>query len=164
MKVLDPNIFPSNYVLAISDDILKEWWPNLTDNDFEFKSVRTTKYNCLAWAIRINTQSVEMFYFQKKHGLDPNNLDHSVNGYAKILEQFYGFEVCDDGSYEEGFEKILLYGDHEEEWTHAARLVKKDLWVSKLGGWEDIEHTNVDCLNGVEYGSPKLYMRKKLIN
>lgn len=162
MKFLDPEIFPNNYILAATPEKRNEWWPQLKDEDFEFKSKRTTLYNCLAWAINNDKEIVEMFYFQKKHGLDANNLDHSVKGYAEILNKFYGFIECENGDYEDGFEKIVLYGDVHDDWQHAARLLKAGLWVSKLGAWEDIEHLNLDCLNGEDYGEPKVFMKRKL--
>lgn len=160
MKVLDPAIFPYDYKLSLTVADIKMYWPSLNDEDFEFKSHFNPFYNCLAWAINVNTIFVTMNYFQKKHGLDINNLDHSVNGYAKILEEFYNYLSCENGEYEKGFEKILLYGDNNNLWTHAARQIKEEMWVSKLGSCENIEHKNIECLNGNTYGEPKIFMKK----
>ena len=54
-----------------------------------------------------------------------------ISIYSKI-----GYEVCNDGTLEEGYRKIALYGT-KDNITHAARQLVSDKergkWTSKLG-------------------------------
>jgi len=58
-----------------------------------------------------------------------------------------GFEPCENGEYEEGFEKIALYINQLGNVTHAARQISPTAWTSKLGPMIDIKH---DLLSSLE--------------
>jgi len=53
-----------------------------------------------------------------------------------------GYEVCEDGSFEVGVEKIAIFGTSDYTGdivpTHAARQHAVGTWTSKLGSMEDI--------------------------
>jgi len=70
-----------------------------------------------------------------------------------------GFEVCDNGEAESGFQKIVVYGRNNLP-THAARQLRNGRWTSKLGRWYDIEHDAPEALSGAAYGDPILYLKR----
>ncbi|MGO9273517.1 MAG: hypothetical protein ACLQOO_25320 [Terriglobia bacterium] len=72
------------------------------------------------------------------------------------------YHPCSDPDLETGFEKIALYVDLIGVPTHAARQLANGLWTSKLGDFEDIEHKTLDCLNGQLYGSPLVYLKRRV--
>ncbi len=69
-----------------------------------------------------------------------------------------GYEECEDGSHEPGFEKIALYAKDAEP-THAARQLPDGRWTSKLGKLEDIAHS-LEGLAECLYGEIVLFMKR----
>lgn len=76
--------------------------------------------------------------------------------------RLYGYELCLNGSYEEGFEKVAIFEKREKEGipTHAARQIGPNLWTSKLGEEWDVSHT-LDSMSGGIYGSPVVFMKRE---
>jgi len=74
-----------------------------------------------------------------------------------------GYVVCQDGTLEDGYEKIVIYakGSSSLEPTHAARQLANGRWTSKLGQLEDIEHDSPVVVEGPSYGKAVLYMKRK---
>ncbi|HET6882740.1 MAG TPA: hypothetical protein VFI31_21410 [Pirellulales bacterium] len=72
-----------------------------------------------------------------------------------------GYESCDDGNPEDGFEKVALYVDSDGMWSHAAKLEADGEWASKLGEIEDIRHQSEHCFENSLYGNVFGYMRRK---
>ena len=70
-----------------------------------------------------------------------------------------GYERCNDGLLEEGFEKVAIYRLLSEV-THMARQLSTGRWTSKIGDFEDIEHSSPSELEGEEYGVVVQYMRR----
>lgn len=66
--------------------------------------------------------------------------------------------------YEEGFEKIAIYIDSHGKPTHAARQLSSGKWTSKLGQLEDIEHSNLDDVTGLHYGSVGAILKRQKKN
>jgi hypothetical protein len=75
-----------------------------------------------------------------------------------------GYEECATDELEPGFEKVVIYMDEDGFPTHAARQLENGNWTSKLGGWEDIEHTSLSCLEGTDlaYGTVAVILRRPL--
>ena len=75
-----------------------------------------------------------------------------------------GYTECPDGALEAGHEKVVLFALRDDGGdlvpTHAARQLADGRWTSKLGPLEDIEHTNVEDVNGPIYGVPVRFMRR----
>jgi hypothetical protein len=53
--------------------------------------------------------------------------------------------------------------------THAAKQLPSGEWNSKLGGWEEIKHKTLSCLNGtditgkrISYGKPIQILKRPL--
>ena len=154
--------FGLGYIYAMTSGVIKKWWPKLKTTNFHFTSEQSIFYNCFSWAIGEINFWIDMSYFQIRYNLDPSNLDHSAKGYADCLTKYYGFEICSDGKLEEGMEKVVLYENHNKDWTHIARQLSNGYWTSKMGDFEDIEHYNVEALSGGLYGMPVIYMRREL--
>ena len=81
--------------------------------------------------------------------------------YVKYFESLE-FKRCESGEYEEGIEKIAIYYSSGVIFKHVAFRLDRDRWASKLGGWEDIYHKNVNCLAGGKYGIYIIYMKREL--
>jgi hypothetical protein len=71
-----------------------------------------------------------------------------------------GFTVTSNSEYEEGYDKVAIYGQ-DGEYTHAARQLTSGKWTSKIGGLEDIEHNSLEGLVGIEYGIVDRIMKRK---
>lgn len=150
-------------------------WPNLTRDIYEVKSVETGDYNCIAFASGDET---------KRWWPDPDNLCHwpiqmreeTIECFVKMYE-FLGYKKCEQNSskYNPLFEKVAIYFDPVgTPWwppnfpTHAAIQSACGIWKSKLGDYEDIEHFNLECLNGTSphglgacYGMPVQIMKRR---
>jgi hypothetical protein len=70
-----------------------------------------------------------------------------------------GYQTCDDGSLEAGFEKIALYAIGMM-YTHVARQLADGQWTSKLGQLEDITHESPAVIEGSDYGEVLQYIRR----
>ena len=76
-----------------------------------------------------------------------------------------GFEPCENGEYEEGFEKIALYINQLGNVTHAERQIDSSTWTGKMGMLEDIEHPLLSSLedaglNNDEYGKVAQFLKR----
>lgn len=70
-----------------------------------------------------------------------------------------GYELCDDGIAEVGYQKVALYED-ECIAQHAALQMPNGRWRSKMGQGPLIEHHSPDSLSGELYGTPTIFMKK----
>ena len=138
-----------------------KYLPNLNDCNHQITSPRKNRYNCIAWAAGSDTR----WWWPSGKGFWPYGIPREETLPA-FLAAFatLGYEECQDGAVEEGYEKIALYARHNEALdlvpTHAARQLCNGRWTSKLGTQEDIEHLNVEDVNGPAYGSVVRYMRR----
>jgi hypothetical protein len=69
-----------------------------------------------------------------------------------------GYSPCADGLVEFGHTKVVLFvvGTTVEQ---AARLLTKELWWSKMGSEEDIEH-EINAVSGPLYDQPVQFLRR----
>ncbi len=143
-----------------ASDIEREF-PALRGSDYQITSPKTSDYNCFAWALHTNDEwyspvSIAGYYW-------PPNLSRNaeMTTMLNLFHQEGGFEPCEDGSFEEGFEKIALYFC-DGIVTHAARQLSSGRWTSKLGSMEDIEHS-LEMLEGdsrTGYGKIARYLKR----
>ena len=70
-----------------------------------------------------------------------------------------GYEPCDDGAAEEGYQKVALY-EHQDRFEHAAPQMPNGRWRSKMGEGPLIEHSSPESLAGGIYGYPTVFMRR----
>jgi hypothetical protein len=121
-------------------------------------------YNCIAWAAN---EDFRVWW------PDPRYIGYWPDGIAReeTVEAFVaayatlGYEPCDNGDLEQGFEKIALYL-HQGKPTHAARQLATGSWSSKLGPNIDVEHdtpeaiiTEIAVLANI-YGMPAKFLRR----
>lgn len=147
--------FPDGYQKALTDSRRSRYFPNLTEQNFFFKSLKTDDYNCAAFVLNIEDEWIE---FKDEYG----NLDVNLQTYINYYKS-KGFEEIDSIEIEDNKFKIAIYYIKESlEFKHVAFQIAKGKWKSKLGDWEDIEHENLETLFGSSYGNAVVYMRKEL--
>jgi hypothetical protein len=147
------------------------WVPSVFENikpeDFDCKSDRDIKYNCIAWAVGktnkfwwpIDDPNLNYWWpiSLQRVQLDEEKVEHFVEAFRTE-----GFRRCWSGRPSRRYEKIALFVTHDGKPTHAARLLSNGLWTSKLGEDEDIEHKTLKCLEGIGYGKAKFFFKRKI--
>lgn len=75
----------------------------------------------------------------------------------------YGYEDCETGDPEDGYEKIAIFEKHGLV-SHVARRQGRGWWSSKLGDEEDIAHESTEAVtgSGFGYGTVTCYMRRSM--
>jgi len=133
---------------------------DITLTGYERHSHPTKSYNCIAYA------AGDLFEWWGPKQYWPEGVNR---GYALVdLMSAYvavGFENCGMNSLpEEGFEKVVLYQNNENEYTHAARLRPDGWWESKIGRLDDILHRTPTVFEGRKYGKVACYMKRTFAN
>ena len=133
---------------------LRELFPAL--DDFSVTSPEEGRYNCVAWAAGVNTR----WWWPDASSYWPPEapLESNVAAFIAVFRAI-GYEPCDNGSLQDGFEKVAIY-ESASGVKHMARQLRTGRWTSKLGGLEDIEHACPAELEGVEYGAVVQYMQR----
>lgn len=135
-------------------------FPKLKDDKyFKVSSPEDPNYNCIAWAYQL----INNRWMQPPTGnvaLDavtwwPDGVTGSED-ISCMVEAFVrnSYSVCDSWEHENGFIKVALYYNPENNhWTHAARESRSgDFWMSKLGPQNDIFHGTPFTIEGKQYG------------
>ena len=138
------------------EDGLVSAFPKLATEGFEIVAPATKRYNCIAFA----AGDTSRWWAYPPLDYWPESAARSA-AIASLEAAFaaIGFEPCDGGGVEPGFEKIVLY-EQQGEWTHAAVQTPRGAWRSKMGPGPVIEHQNPESLSGQLYGNPTVYMRR----
>jgi hypothetical protein len=138
---------------------IEQLFPNLCGTSWAIKSRRTKRYNCLAWGAgekhRRWDYNIPWFWPPGVSRLP--GIAYLVGAY-----QVFGFVVCNQNQclkYDPICDTIVLY-ELNCYGTHAARLVHNEMWSSKLGDLEDIQHETPEALSGSLYGNPAVYMKR----
>lgn len=134
---------------------IEETFPLITQTGYSITSGPTEEYNCVAWAANSKTawwSHLEGYYWPVTRTPDIQSL---VAVFASL-----GYEVCDNISVEDAYDKVALYAV-DGQWTHAARQLPDGRWTSKLGLDEDIEHTTPEALCSSHYGVVHCIMRRQ---
>ncbi len=136
---------------------IEKWFPGLAKSDYDITSRATADYNCIAWA----AGNVNKWWEPSPDYYWPPSVpyEYTLDAYIKAYE-ILGYNVCHDDKYENGFEKIAIYNDSYGMPTHAARQLSSGKWTSKLGEAEDIEHTALDGLVSLVYGSVAVILKR----
>jgi hypothetical protein len=132
-------------------------WPNLQDEDYIERSEDTTEYNCIAFSVGSKDEwwwPIGGYYWPPDVPAEP------TLAAFRIMYERIGYEVCNDGAIEEGYEKVVIYADAGDTPTHAALQLPSGNWTSKLGSDIDIEHSSLECLAGGSYGDVAMFMRR----
>lgn len=137
---------------------LHDLFPNLTSGNHEVTSPRTVKYNCIAWA----ASNDQRWWQPGSHWpIDSTREDAGIGNLISAFESL-GYTVCDDGTLEDGFEKIAIYGSGLL-YTHAALQLPDGRWTSKLGQLEDITHSTTEAIEGNDYGCVVQFLKRSSI-
>jgi len=131
-------------------------FPNLVRSGYAITSPHDPNYNCIAWA----AADTSRFWWPTPFSYWPAGVPRELT-LAAFEEAFrnLGYDSCNDGDLEEGFEKIALYAKDGVP-THMARQLESGAWTSKLGPAEDIRHGDVAGVAGSIYGSVVGYFRR----
>jgi hypothetical protein len=139
---------------------IEKTFPGLRGSGYKVTSPPDDLYNCIAWAAGdVNSwwwpdepdQPDSAFWPPGVPRLE--TLDTFRQAFATL-----GYEICDDGRPEPGYEKIALFALGGLP-KHAARQLPNGRWTSKLGPMEDIEH-ELGALTGSVYGSVAFLMKR----
>jgi hypothetical protein len=141
-------------------------FPNIRPDNFKCCSDRTTHlpnngYNCIAWAAGKTDKwwwPIDVpgaFWPIPIDPVDPENIKHFIKAF-----ETEGYCVCADGRFENGFEKVAIYEDSNGDAAHAARQLPEDVWTSKMGKYEDIEHDTPQVVENQTYGIVKVFLKR----
>ena len=150
--------FGPGYEYGMTPREIQRKWPNLKlSENFQFTSEQTWDYNCVAWALDINDDWIQFEY-------DENGdlrVDQSVQKYITFFQE-KGFVACEDNDLEQGIQKICIYTDGNNIFTHVCLQLVNGLWASKVGEYEDIKHDDLESLSGTFYGVPTVIMKRPI--
>jgi hypothetical protein len=131
-------------------------FPGLQQSDYDITSNEDGNYNCIAWAANDATRLwwPGVYYWPKA-----SPFSESISLFAETFCDNLGFEVCENGDLEEGYQKLAIYADAGKV-KHMARQLPDGKWTSKLGQSFDIIHI-LSGIEGTDYGKVVLFLRKK---
>ncbi len=142
--------------------LIWRYLPGLEVGSYEITSETSDEYNCIAWALGETHRRWDPLGFVPDYW--PQDLPQSDQVVAiQAALAMRGFESCDDGTLEEGVEKIALFADGSTI-KHVARQLPSGRWTSKLGDHCDVEHELGDLVRirsatwGFRYGEVVAYM------
>jgi len=135
-------------------DLLQQLFPKLKEKKYSITSSDDVCYNCIAWVAHDTSQQ---WWPRSGYYWPREPIYESVNEFIEVFGRM-GYKECNDGNYEEGYEKIAIYV-LDNVVTHMARQLDRDTWTSKIGDYEDILH-NLNGLDGSEYGIEKYFMKR----
>ncbi len=132
-------------------------FPRLTPENHRRTSPPTPDYNCIAWS------AGDAEHWWQPGVYWPAEVPLGDYGVGVLIRAFQslGYEACEDGRLEPGFEKVALYGS-SSFYTHAARQLPDGRWTSKLGKAEDIEHESPDDVAGGIYGEVDEFLKRSV--
>lgn len=146
-------------------------FPKLRDDaDFKITSKETYAYNCIAWAYGYDDR-----WMWPKTGKDelldgicywPIDViqEASIGNFIKAFHQ-KGYECCDNGDFEDKYQKIALYAkpDSWDICTHASLQKRNGCWSSKLGPSCDIQHGTPYSIENNDYGKVRCFMKRLFV-
>jgi len=144
---------------------LERFFPKLASSGYTITSPEDWSYNCFAFAAndtaswwdprRIGwTPSMRGFWYNDV----PAEL--SLDAFVAVYQRHHGFEPCESGDFEPGYQKIAIYVDENDRPSHAARQTPNGRWMSKAGGYEDFAH-ELSALEGrTEYGRVAAFLKR----
>ena len=122
-------------------------------------SERDDLYNCVAWAMSDIAEFWDPSGAPGYYWPDGVPRGFDVTSYVRLFEIVGGFSTCTSAKPEVGFEKVAIYGQ-EGRFLHVARQLESGRWTSKLGREQDIEHKNLETLEGGIYGKVQVLLKR----
>ncbi len=133
-------------------------FPRLRRIPFLLTSPETPAYNCIAWAAGDDSR----WWWPGQGGFAywPEGIraKEDLETFISLFESF-GYQRCDNPTPKKGVEKVAIFVDANNNPTHAARQLANGRWTSKLGKWEDIEHTLFGLESG-HYGNAAVFFER----
>ncbi len=140
---------------------IQELFP-LLESNFEITSPSDGRYNCVAWA----AVDVRRWWWPREAPFSywPSGCrrDESIAAFIDAFSTL-GYELAASGDPEIDFEKVAIFASNEGVPTHMARQLANGTWTSKLGSLEDIEHSDLNGVSGMEYGRIVTFLRRKRV-
>ena len=135
---------------------LANTFPNLASEGFAVVDQPSRRYNCIAYAAgdTNNWWWPDGTSYWPEWATQTDRMESLQEAFAG-----QGYERCDDGSTESGYQKVALY-DLSGEMRHAALQMPNGSWRSKMGQGPVIEHLSPGSLSGGDYGNPTVFMRR----
>lgn len=136
--------------------------PRLTLSTHRKTSDENPRYNCIAWAAGKTDKWWDPIRPPGPGVYWPGDVPRSRSLFAlKAVFKGLGYEECEGGELEDGYERVALY-EKDDSWCHAAKQTPDGNWSSKLGEWVDIEHELVSAVGGRKYGDVYVFMRRAI--
>lgn len=139
---------------------IEKLFPTLKKEGYKITSPETNFYNCIAWAIEDDAKRWDPTPFSGYYWPADIPTEVTMTTFIMLFNK-YGYAKCDTKDHEEGCQKIAIYMDKKGAPQHVARQLDNGKWTSKLGDFEDIEHNNLEGLEGKEYGEARVYLKRK---
>jgi len=86
---------------------------------------------------------------------------YSIENCVRVF-MLQGYVECDSPDWEDGFEKVAIYADEEDQPTHVARQRSPGAWTSKMGALEDTDHATVHSVEDGLYGKGRRFLRRPI--
>lgn len=136
-------------------------FPGLNSTNYLVTSPKDSQYNCIAHANGDSSKKWDGTSFPLPGYYWPSAAKRG-DGIESLESCFQaqGYERCDNGEVEIGYDKVALYVDDVCGWTHASRMEPNGEWSSKLGSSHDIKHRSPHCFGGSEYGRVFYFMKR----
>lgn len=138
-------------------NLLERTFPGLQQSDYDITSKQDYHYNCIAWAANDTTRWwwPGEYYWPKLV-----QFSESVVLFVETFCECLGYEECESGDLESGYQKVAIYAIAGNV-KHMARQLPDGKWTSKLGQSEDISHA-LPGVEGTDYGKVVQFLRKKV--
>lgn len=138
---------------------LEQDCPGLAETEYEIKSPRDPRYNCVAFAVGDTSQ----FWYEvgiRGYYWPPGTPSaDTLEGWLKVFTD-HGYTEADDDSLEPEYEKVAIYASPEGP-EHVARQKASGVWTSKMGKGHDIEHAKLAALEGETMGTVVRIMKRR---
>jgi hypothetical protein len=144
---------------AVKHRSLLACFPHLRRRLYRGTSVRSTTYNCFAWAVGETHRRWDPANPRSSRNYWPTESDSTGLQDAVVAFETVGFHRVTEARARPGWQTIALYAA-EDQLTHAARLLENGRWTSKLGPDIDIEHDTLEALGGGLYGEPAVILER----
>jgi hypothetical protein len=146
------------------EDALEAAFPKLVRGRYSVLSPEDPGYNCIALAAGDTTR---WWWPMPMPVLGPGEHWPMGAGTTPTIPNFQvafeslGYQACAGVGHEPGYEKVAIFAAGGAV-KHAARQQPNGTWLSKLGRAWDITHLDVTGVEGPDYGTVALVLKRPL--
>lgn len=142
---------------------LQAKFPKLSADNYKHTSDAAARYNCVAFANDDDRKWWQAGLYGGRYYWPPDTSD-TLEGWVSIFTS-QGFELTSNREIEAEFEKVAIYVDLRDMLpAHVAKSYGSE-WKSKLGRYQDIQHSSLDVLEGdqhCEYGIVERILKRPI--